>query len=93
MAIKGYIKRLENPDADFKGFHCRVIDLVEEDEEVLLEEQVKLDDHEDRVTDFMSCLLDVGVGERKVATASVANPSKPFEKELGTLDSELQSIN
>ena len=35
VAIKGYIKRLENLDADFKGFHCSVIDLVEEDEEVL----------------------------------------------------------
>ena len=33
------IKRLENLDKDFKGFHCSVIDLVEEDEEVLLEEQ------------------------------------------------------
>ena len=39
MAIKGYIKRLENLDADFKGFHCSVIELVEDDEGVLLEQQ------------------------------------------------------
>ena len=89
MAIKGYIKRLENLDADFKGFHCSVIDLVEEGEEVLLEEQAKLDDHEDRVTDLMSRLLDLGVEERKVAMPYVANPTKPFEKLLGSLDSEL----
>ena len=36
VAIKGYIKRLDNLDADFKGYHCKVIDLVEEDEGVLL---------------------------------------------------------
>ena len=39
VAMKGDIKRLENLDKDFKGLHCSVIDLVEEDEEVLLEEQ------------------------------------------------------
>ena len=39
VAMKGYIKRLENLDNDFKGFQCSVIDLVEEDEEVLLEAQ------------------------------------------------------
>ena len=59
-AIKGYIKRFENFDADFKGFHCTIIDLVEEDEGVLLEELAKLDDHEDKVTDLMSRLLDLG---------------------------------
>ena len=85
VAIKGYVKRLENLDSDFKGFHCSVIELVEEDEGVLLEEQAKLDDHEDRVTDFMSHLLDLGVEERKVTAPSVANPSKPFEKRLGLL--------
>ena len=61
VAIKGYIKHLDNPDADFKGHHCSIIDLVEEDEGVLLEEQAKLDDHEDRVTDVISRLLDLGV--------------------------------
>ena len=50
--------------SNFKGFHCGVIDLVEEDKQVLLEEQAKLDDHEDRVTDLMSRLLDLG-GRRK----------------------------
>ena len=75
VAIKGYIKRLESLDADFKGFHCTVIDVVEEDEGVLLREQAKLDDHEDRVTDLMSRLLDLGVEEKKVAAPSVAAPS------------------
>ena len=93
VAIKGYIKRLENLDSDFKGFHCSAIDLVEEDEELLLEEQAKLDDHEDRVTNIMSRLLDLEVEERKATTPSVANHSKPFEKRLGFLDSELRSIN
>ena len=82
VAIKGYIKRLENLDSDFKGFHCSVIELVEEDEGVLLEEQAKLDDHEDRVTDLMSRLLDLGVKEGKVTTSTVAIPSKPFENRL-----------
>ena len=89
VAIKGYIKRLENLDTDFKRFHCSVVNLVEEDEEVLLEEQAKLDDHKDKVTDLMSCLLDLGVEERKVTKPSVANPSKRFEKRLVSLDNEL----
>ena len=63
-AIKGYIKRLENLDTDFKGFDCSVINLVKENEELLLEEQAKLDDHQNRVTNLMSRLLDLG-GRRK----------------------------
>ena len=58
--------------------------LVKEDEEVLLKEQAMLDDHEDRVTDLMSRLLDLEVEERK-DTSTVANPSKPFKKRLGRL--------
>ena len=27
VAIKGFIKRLENLDADFKGYHCSVVEL------------------------------------------------------------------
>ena len=87
VAIKGYTKRLENLDADFKGYHCSVIDLVEDDEKVLLEEQAKLDHHEDRVTDLMSHLLDLGVEEEKVATPSVVGSSKPLEKWLRSLAS------
>ena len=59
--------------------------LVKEDEEVLLEEQAMLDDHEDRVTDLISRLLDLEVEERKDTTSTVANPSKPFKKRLGHL--------
>ena len=92
VAIKGYIKRLENLDKDFKGYHCTIIDLVEGDDK-LEEEQAKLDDHEDRVTDLMSRLLDLGVTQDKVATPPVANPSKPFEKRLGSLAGDLRSID
>ena len=46
--------------------------MVEEDEEVLLGKQAKLDDHEDRVTYLMSRLLDFWVEEKKVAVPSVA---------------------
>ena len=48
-----------------------------------------------RVTDLMSCLLDLGVRveEKKVTTPNVANPSKPFKKWLESLDSELRSTN
>ena len=40
----------------------------------MLEEQVKLDDHEDRVTDLMSSLLDLGVEERKATTTFCCKP-------------------
>ena len=112
VAVKGFIKRLENLDAGFKGYHCNVISrcvlivlpvevaidmlinnrhahLVEEDEEVLLEEQAKLDDHEDKVTDLMNPVLKLGGGEENVATPSVAGSSMPLKKRLGSLDSEL----
>ena len=93
VAIKGYIKRLENLDADFKGYHCTIIDLVVEDEK-LVEEQAKLDDHEDRVIDLMSRLLDLGGSQDKVATPPpVVKPSKPFEKRLSSLSAELRSID
>ena len=46
VVIKGFIKRLESLDADFKAYHCDITDLVEEDKDVLMEEQAKLDDHE-----------------------------------------------
>ena len=52
VAIKGFIKRVESLDNDFKEYHCNVIDLVEEDEGVLMEEQAKLDDHKDKVADL-----------------------------------------
>ena len=93
VAIKGFIKRLESLDADFKAYHCNVIDLVEEDEGVLMEEQAKLDDHEDKVGDLMSRQLELGVEEEKVPMPSVAVPSKPLEKRLGFLAKELRSIN
>ena len=63
MPIKGSTKRLESLDSDFKVYHCNIIDMVKEEEEVLMEEQVKLDDHEDKVADLMSHLLELGVEE------------------------------
>ena len=88
VTIKGYIKRLENLDASFKGFHCNVIDLIEEDKGVLLDEQAKLDDHEDRVTGLMSRPTRSRVEEGNVTMPFVANPFKPFEKWLGSLNHE-----
>ena len=93
VASNGFIKRLENLDAGFKGYHCNIIDLVEEEKEVLLEEQAKLDDDEDRVTDLMSRLLKLGVEDEKVETPSVAGSSKPLEKELGSVANELRSVS
>ena len=94
MAIKGCTsKDLRTLTQTSRGLICSVIDLVDKDEEVLLEEQAKLDDHEDKVTDLMSHLLNLGLEKRKVATPSVANPSKPFEKRLGFFNSKLRSIS
>ena len=81
VVIKGFIKRVESRDADFKEYHCNIIDLVE-DEVVLIEEQAKLEDHEDKVFDIMSRLLELGVEEEKVPMSSVAASSKPLEKRL-----------
>ena len=93
VAIKGFIKRLESLDTDFKVYHRNIIDLVEEDEGVLMVEQAKLDDHEDKVANLMSHLLELGIEEEKVPMPSVAAPSKPFEKRLGSLATKLRSID
>ena len=37
VAIKGFIKGLKSLDAEFKKYHCNVIDLVEEENGVLME--------------------------------------------------------
>ena len=64
---------------------------------MLLVEQAKLDDHEHRVTDLMSHLLNLGVGEEKVAMPFVAVSSKTLKKRLhvhvGSFGSELRSVN
>ena len=75
VAVTGFIKTLENLDADFKWHYCNIIDSVEENEGVLLEEEAKLDDHKDRLTNFMSHLLEFEVGEEKVAMSSAARLS------------------
>ena len=90
--VKGFIKRLESLDSDFKEHHSTVVDLIEEDEDVLREEQAKLDDHEDKVTDLMSRLVELGIEEEKVPIPSMVE-SKPFEKRLGFLAKELRSID
>ena len=60
VAIKGFIQRHENLDGGFRGYHWNIIDLVEEDEGVQMEEQAKLDGHEEKVTNLMSHLLKLG---------------------------------
>ena len=80
MAIKSFIKRLENLEADFKRYHCNVIDLVEENEGRTEEEQAKLDDHEDKVADLVSHLLKLGAKEEIGRRPSVAGSSKPLKK-------------
>ena len=80
VAIKGFIKRLASLDVHFKGYHCNVIDLVEEEEGVLMEEQAKFDDHEDKVEDIMSRLLEIGTEEEEGPMPSVAVFFKALEK-------------
>ena len=102
VAIKGFIKRLESLDTDFKLYHCNVIDVVEEDEGILMEEQAKLDDHEDRVTNLMSRLLKLSVEEEKF---QIPLPGKPeankrvikwlccIQKNMKSLNTEVESMS
>ena len=53
------IQRLITMEAEFKQHHQVVINATEEDEENLHEEQVILDDHDDKASDFMDRLMQV----------------------------------
>ena len=44
-------------EAEYKQHHQAVIDTTEEDEQTLHEKQVILDDHDDKVCDFMDHLM------------------------------------
>ena len=46
--IQCMVERLENMDADFKQHHMGLIETIE-DEEKLAEEQLVLDDHDDKI--------------------------------------------
>ena len=55
LAIRGLLQKLEEQDSEFKKYHYAIVELLEEDDD-LEEEQAKLDDHDDKITDFISRL-------------------------------------
>ena len=55
LAIQRLLKRLEELDAEFKKYHYAIVELMESEED-LEEEQVTLDDHDDKTADFVGRL-------------------------------------
>ena len=54
LAIQRLLKKLEEQDTEFKKYHYTIVELLEEDDN--LEEQAKLDVHNDKIADFILCL-------------------------------------
>ena len=51
LVIQRLSKKLEEQDAEFKKYHYAIVELLEDDN---LEEQVKLDDHNNKIADCKS---------------------------------------
>ena len=86
LAIMGFIKRLENLDADFKEYHSNVIDLSRG--------RMSADGRKGQIRwPRRYGLLELGVEEGKDPIPSVVATSKPLEKQLSSLTKEQRSIN
>ena len=58
MTVSKMVKKLEAFSAEFKSYHCTIVDQIEDDNEVP-EQQAVLDDYEDKVEDMTECLEDL----------------------------------
>ena len=55
QSVSKMVKRLEALNLEFKTYHCAILDQIEEQQK-LAEEQVILDEHEDKVKELMEHL-------------------------------------
>ena len=56
-SVRRLIKRLETLDAEFKEYHFLFVEGMDEEEGRLDDEQIVLDEHDDKITDFTDRLL------------------------------------
>ena len=57
FAVLRLVERLEILDADFEDHNLALVDKLEDSERKLEDEQIVLDEHNDKVSDFMERLL------------------------------------
>ena len=57
VMIQAHTERLNYLDFDFKNHCFTIIELVNEDQGTLEREQALLDNHEDKATNMMGCLI------------------------------------
>ena len=96
-SIQCMVKRLENMDADFKQHHMALIETIGK-EDKLAEEQSVLDDHDDKMSNFMDrllCLIEENKVEEVKPTASSSKPdlSRQFSKRLRCVEQDVRSVN
>ena len=60
QTVSNMVKKLEALSAEFKAYHCAILDQTEEQDK-LTEGQIVLDDYEDKVEDLLECLEDLVV--------------------------------
>ena len=77
QSISRTLKRLQELNEEFKGYHYSIVELMD-DTEVLAEEQKVLDDHENKVEDLIQRLEDlVATAEAMMIRASGIVDDRP----------------
>ena len=92
-----HTERIISLDTDFKIHHCHVIGLVDEsDGDTPALEQAILDDHEDKINDIMTRLIQLShskssptVAAPSTGVESAAEPSRLSRRRLQRLESSL----
>ena len=95
-------KKLEALSAEFKTYHCTIVDQIE-DRDKLTEEQAVLDDREDKVKDLMEHLEDLvvttepeiphtsGMGDHQPAVRSITE-AEHLSRRLSQLHKTLMKV-
>ena len=92
QSIARTLKWLQELNHEFKGYHYSIVELME-DTKVLAEEQAVLDEHENKVEDFMRRLQDLVTTEPVTPRASGIGDDQPGVRSITDVEHLCQSLN
>ena len=85
------MQNLKEHDADFTRHHFAVVELVNEDK--LIAEQVVIDEHADKVTDYMDCLRQLSWIPEKASGPSINTCLlRQLQRRVNRMDTELADV-
>ena len=91
FGIQRLIKSFETLDTEFCQHHYAIAELL--DDEAVDEEQVALDDHNERVTNLVNRLQFVLEPKEAVFPPCSADPSRLLQKQLERIEKRIQMVN